>query len=188
MRRLLMLVSVLAFSLFLPFAAQESRTAGHIGTQAADGDSIDTLIAALYDTISGKAGVRDWDRFRGLFIDGGILTSTGIRPDGTQVLRQMSVEDYIKGSGTYFEKNNFFESEISRKVEVFGPIAHAFSTYETRREPDGTPVARGINSIQALHHDKGWRIVSIFWTGETNRNPIPGRRELHQDRDGSHRC
>ena len=157
----------------MPVAAQESRPAGHVGAQAADGDSIDTLIAALYDTISGKAGVRDWDRFRGLFIDGGILTSTNIRPDGTQRLRQMSVEDYITGSGSYFEKNDFFESEISRTLEVFGPIAHAFSTYETRRDPDASPVARGINSIQALHDDRGWRIVSIFWTGESNRNPIP---------------
>ncbi|MCH7546795.1 MAG: hypothetical protein IID30_10380 [Planctomycetes bacterium] len=151
----------------------ESRPAGSSGTKAADGDSIDTLIAALYDTISGPAGVRDWDRFRELFIDGGILTSTRIRPDGTQVLRQMSVEDYIEGSGEYFEKNDFFESEISRKVDVFGSIAHAFSTYETRREPDAIPVARGINSFQAMHDDKGWRIVSIFWTGESDRNPIP---------------
>lgn len=140
---------------------------------AADSDSIDTLIAALYDTISGPAGVRDWDRFRGLFIDGGILISTGIRPDGTQVLRQMSVEDYIQGSGSYFEKDDFFESEISRKVDVFGSIAHAFSTCETRREPDAIPVARGINSLQAMHDDKGWRIVSIFWMGESDRNPIP---------------
>lgn len=140
---------------------------------AADSDSIDTQIAALYDTISGPAGVRDWDRFRGLFIDGGILISTGIRPDGTQVLRQMSVEDYIQVSGSYFEKDDFFESEISRKVDVFGSIAHAFSTYETRREPDAIPVARGINSLQAMHDDKGWRIVSIFWTGESDRNPIP---------------
>ena len=58
------------------------RPAGHAGVMAADSDSIDTLIAALYDTISGPAGVRDWDWFRELFIDGGILISTGIRPDG----------------------------------------------------------------------------------------------------------
>ena len=95
-------------------------------------------------------------------------------PSGwTQVLRQMSVEDYIQGSGSYFEKDDFFESEISRKVDVFGSIAHAFSTYETRREPDAIPVARGINSLQAMHDDKGWRIVSIFWMGESDRNPIP---------------
>lgn len=173
MRRLLMLVTVLALFLILPAIAQESRPSHNAVMKASDGDSIDTLIAALYDTISGPAGVRDWDRFRGLFVEGGILTSTGIRPDGTQVLRQMSVEDYIEGSGPYFEKNDFFESELSRKLEVFGPIAHAFSTYETRREVDATPIARGINSIQALHSEKGWRIVSIFWTGETDRNPIP---------------
>ncbi|MCH7603069.1 MAG: hypothetical protein IIB54_09905 [Planctomycetes bacterium] len=58
-------------------------------------------------------------------------------------------------------------------MDVFGSIAHAFSTYETRREPDAIPVARGINSLQAMHDDKGWRIVSIFWTGESDRNPIP---------------
>jgi hypothetical protein len=47
-----------------------------------------------------------------------------------------------------FEKNGFYEKEIARRVEQFSQIAHVWSTYESRHNPDGTkPFIRGINSI-----------------------------------------
>src|SRR5689334_2117853 len=52
----------------------------------ADVASIDSIIAALYDVISGPAGKkRDWDRFRSLFFPGARLIPTGARrPPGTK--------------------------------------------------------------------------------------------------------
>ena len=37
---------------------------------AADGDSVETVVRAVYDSISGPAGPRDWARFRSLFAAG----------------------------------------------------------------------------------------------------------------------
>ncbi len=48
----------------------------------ADVATMDAIVAAVYDVISGPAGKRDWDRFRSLFIPGARLIPTGPRPTG----------------------------------------------------------------------------------------------------------
>ena len=51
--------------------------AGHPDWPAAknpgDVDTVDHLVASLYDVVSGPAGQRDWDRFRALFVPDGRL-------------------------------------------------------------------------------------------------------------------
>jgi hypothetical protein len=137
--------------------------------------SIDAIIHAVYDVISGDSAVkRNWDRMRTLFIPEARMMSTGIRPDGTARYRAMTVEDYISLSGPILEKNGFFETELVRKTEQFGNIAHAFSTYQSKhKQADEKPFARGINSIQLMFDGKRWWIVSIYWTGESPTNPLP---------------
>ena len=142
---------------------------------ATDVESVDAIIAALYDVISGPAGAkRDWDRMRSLFIPEGRLVPTFKNQQGQVGYRWWSVNDYINTAGSNLEKNGFFEIEISRKQETYGTIVHLFSTYESRRnEDDPEPFARGINSIQLMNDGSRWWIVSVFWLGETDDNPIP---------------
>ena len=65
-------------------------------------------------------------------------------------------------------------TETARRVETYGHIAHAWSTYESRHKAeDPEPFARGINSIQLMHDGARWWIVTIFWEAETPENPIP---------------
>ena len=72
------------------------------------------------------------------------------------------------------EKEGFFESELARRVETYGHIAHVFSTYESRHSPkDPKPFMRGINSFQLLNDGKRWWVVTIYWEGETPENPLP---------------
>ena len=144
------------------------------GARAADVATMDSTIAALYDSISGPAGKRDWDRFRSLFAPGARLIANGVRPTGEVVSRVMTVDDYAERNGPFFEKNGFFEREISRRIEKFGNIAHAFSTYDSRHaKDDAKPFARGINSIQLMNDGKRWWIVTVFWQGEDEKNPLP---------------
>ena len=155
----------------LPLAADS------IAPDKKDVGSIDGIISALYDVISGPAGQkRNWDRTRTLFIPEGRLISTGIRADGTGGKRVMSVEDYINSSGPFLEKNGFFESEIGRKVDQFGGIVQVFSTYESKKTlADEKPFMRGINSIQLWNDGARWWIVTIFWQSETPQHPIPAK-------------
>jgi hypothetical protein len=141
----------------------------------ADVATMDAIIAAVYDVISGPAkSARNWDRFRSLFVPGARLIPTSRRPTGEVATRVMSPEDYIQRSGPFLEQNGFFEREISKRVEKFGNIAHIFSTYETRRaREEEKPFLRGINSFQLMNDGKRWWIVTIFWQAEDDKNPLP---------------
>jgi hypothetical protein len=141
----------------------------------ADVSSLDAIIAALYDVISGPAGQqRNWDRMRSLFIPGARLIPSTPAPDGKVTPRVLDVEGYIGRAGPNLEKNGFFEREISRKTDTFGSVTHAFSTYESRRtKEDAKPFARGINSIQLVNDGTRWWVVTIFWDAERPNNPIP---------------
>src|SRR2546430_1809238 len=95
--------------------------------------TMDAIVAAVYDVISGPAGQkRNWDRFRSLFIPGARLIPTGRRQTGEVGSRVLTPEDYVTRSSPLLEQNGFFEREVSRRVAKFGNIAHAFSTYESR--------------------------------------------------------
>jgi hypothetical protein len=156
-------------------AKNEKSHASHSSAapRATDVGSRDAIVAALYDSISGPAGDRDWERFRSLFIPEAQLIASFKKKDGTLGYKAMTVQGYIDGSGKYFKEHAFYEREISRKIETFGSITHIFSTYESRNSADGKPFERGINSIQLLNDGSRWWIVDVYWTGETPENPIP---------------
>ena len=139
---------------------------------SADTDSIESVVKAVYETISGPAGPRNWTRFRSLFADGGRLIAMRTTAEGT-VPSMMSPEDYEKRTTPNFEKNGFFEVAVAQRVETFGAIAHVFSTYESRRAPGEKPFARGINSFQLVRHGNAWKVMTILWDSEREGNPIP---------------
>src|SRR5580704_1234026 len=138
-----------------------------------DVKSVDSLLAALYDVISGPAGEREWNRFRSLFMPNARLTSAEKTPDGAVRVRPSSVEDYVRLGGNYFLKNGFFEKPIVSRVETFGNVAQVFSSYESRHAPGEAPFARGINSLQMLYDGKRWWVVNILWDEERPDNPLP---------------
>jgi hypothetical protein len=156
--------------------SQQSAADPFAGVPAAkpgDVNSIDHILAALYDVISGPPGPRDWDRFRSLFIPTARLTSATKAPDGSLRVHPNTVEDYATRGGAYFLKNGFFEKSIVNRVFTFGNIAQVLSSYESRHALGETPFARGINGIQLLNDGKRWWIVSIFWDEERPDNPLP---------------
>jgi len=146
-----------------------------LGARPEDVASMDAILAALYDVISGPAGQhRDWDRMRALFAPGARLIPTVYRPDSVPALRLWDVEQYVTQVGPRLESSGFFEREISRRVERYGGVVHVFSTYESRRaSADPTPFARGINSIQLWFDGRRWWVVTVYWESERPNNPIP---------------
>jgi hypothetical protein len=143
----------------------------------ADVESVDAILTAVYAVISGPAGtVRDWDRFRSLFLPEAKLVPAFKRAGEEKAsYRALTPEDYITLSGPTLEKGGFFEQEVHRVVDQFGPAAQVFSTYESRRGIEDKPFARGINSFQLFHDGERWWILSIFWSSERPDLPIPER-------------
>jgi len=142
----------------------------------ADVSSIDRIMKAVYDVISGDAGQkRDWDRFRTLFHKDARMIPTGKNPTtGVVGARALTPEDYVKRNEPFFAKEGFYEREKARRVETYGNIAHVFSTYESFHSlADKKPFMRGINSFQLLNDGKRWWVITIYWQGETPENPIP---------------
>jgi hypothetical protein len=138
-----------------------------------DVNSIDHIMFAIYDVISGPPGQRDWNRFRSLFVPEGRLTST-VKREGSDSVRLFTVDDYVNGAGKYFLTNGFFESAIVNKVQRFGNVAQVFSSYQSRHAAaDAKPFTRGINSMQLFYDGKRWWVLSILWDEESPSNPLP---------------
>lgn len=165
---LLLALALSAGALAPPAAAQSPRPA--------DVESLDGIVAALYESISGPAGeARDWDRLRSLFLPGARMIPTGPRPEGRHGARILTVEEYVTQVGPNLERVGFREREIARVTERFGGIAHAFSSYEGTVEAEPGRPMRGINSIQLMNDGERWWVVTIFWDAERPENPLPER-------------
>jgi hypothetical protein len=144
------------------------------GRDDSDAASIDGVVRALYEVISGPAGApRDWDRERNLFFPGARLVPTRLGPDGLPIADVFDLEGYIASRTPMFEKDSFFETEVGRRTFVFGNIAHVLSSYELSRAPGEKPFVRGVNSIQLYNDGKRWWVVSIAWDSERPGNPLP---------------
>ena len=141
----------------------------------ADVKSIDSIVAALYEVISGPANQkRDWNRFRSLFWPGARLMPLAKPPDKPGLLvRMLTVEDYISRTEPFFAKEGFFESGLANRVDQWAHIAQVFSTYESRHAKGEKPFARGINSIQVFNDGQRWWVLSILWENESEPNPLP---------------
>ncbi|MCU1287782.1 MAG: hypothetical protein JWN60_11 [Acidobacteria bacterium] len=171
MKKILIITFILVFSLNLMAQTSESRQAN-----PTDVASIDAIMKAVYEVISGNAGQkRDWDRFHTLFHKDARMIPTGVNPNtGIATARALTPEDYIKRTESVFAKEGFYEKEKARRTEIYGNIAHVFSTYEAFHSlSDKKPFIRGINSFQLLNDGKRWWVLTIYWQGETPENPIP---------------
>jgi hypothetical protein len=142
-----------------------------------DVESIDAIIAAAYDVISGPGDKkRDWNRERSLFYPSARIIPTASVPGRNDVdlkPQLLDVEGYIARAEPLLHKG-FYEKEVARRTEQFDCIAHVWSTYESRHDPtDPEPFMRGINSIQLFNDGKRWWIVSIYWQHESERHSVP---------------
>jgi hypothetical protein len=146
----------------------------------ADVQTVDGLIAALYDVISGPAGKpRDWDRFRSLFLPDGRLgvirhpplAQTKSIPEDVVFL---TPQDYIDRDDPFFKSNGFFERGIANRVEEFGNLVSVWSTYESRHTADDPKAfVRGINSLQIVKAQGRYWVASIIWDDERSGATLP---------------
>lgn len=135
----------------------------------ADVESPEAIVEAAYRAISGPAGEEpDWDRLRSLCLPEARLVQTG-RTGSVPIYRVRTVEEFIDPGP---RDQAFYEDELHSVTQRYGDIAHVFSSYASRRSPEGEPFSRGINSFQLWFDGDRWWIVDIFWHAGA---PIPER-------------
>src|ERR1700750_1176606 len=95
-----------------------------------DVESIDAIIPAAYDVISGPgAKKRAWNVERSFFYRGALIIPPARGPGRNDVdlePQMLDVEDYIARVEPLLQKG-FYEKEIARRSEQFGRIAHVWS-------------------------------------------------------------
>ena len=173
------LALVLSASLFAQTAGTARKAAPPAG--AADGASVDSILAALYESVShGPDAEANWDRLRSITLPVGMfIPPKKPSEDIFTVLDVDAFQDRVrKGAEAMKAKGEsstgFVEREVSRHTDCFGNVCQIFSTYEGRRAAsDEKPFVRGINSIQLVKDGRRWWIASVVWDTERADNPIP---------------
>jgi|TARA_B100000315_G_C14393190_1_gene502988 hypothetical protein len=137
---------------------------------ANDTKTIKNLTAALYEAICFDADrPQDWDRISNLVIPEGRF---GFSMGNPFVF--LTLDDFKEFATEHMKaaEEKFIEEEISQVVLEFGCIAHVSSSYSGVYD-DGKLIRRGINSIQLMHEDDRWWLVSMIWDDESPENPLP---------------
>jgi hypothetical protein len=143
-----------------------------IAADPKDVSTIDAIVRAFYETISGPKGQpRQWGRDRTLYMPGVRYVGMNER-DGKISAGIMTHQQYVNATNGSFVTEGFHEHEINRIVKRFGNIAHVFSVYEFTND-DKTERGRGVNSIELYWDGWRWWIAFASWDEERPGNPIP---------------
>lgn len=137
--------------------------------------TIDGIINAMYECISGPKGTPgDWERDRSLHHPKALLIPAKQAPGGP-ASGVMDFDAFVASRGAYLKDNDFYEVEIGRREFRFGVIANVLSSYEARTAPapDGKILRRGVNSIQLMHENGRWWILSTLWDNEREGVTLP---------------
>ena len=129
-------------------------------------DELERLTRAFFAAVSFEAGERpDYDAIRALFIPAGLLIrNTDDAPEVTTVDEFIAPRAALVESGAL---TSFYEGELGAVDEVFGTVAHRFSSYEKRGVQNGAAFeARGAISTQFVLTPDGWRMSSMAWDDE----------------------
>ena len=171
--------ALLPISVLLPamLAAQAPR-GRHVDVppaapRAADVATVDGIVRAYYDVITGPAGApRQWSRDRSLYIPDLRFVATGVAR-GRPYAHVMTHQEFVDQADSGMVRDGFFEHEIHRLTRAYGNIVQVFSTYEERRTADGPALGRGINALQLFWDGTRWWVASAIWFEEDPERPIP---------------
>jgi hypothetical protein len=144
-----------------------------IEARAEDVGTIEGIVMASYETISGGVGVaRQWGRDRTLFDPNS--RSVAIHVDaktGAIKTESMTEQDFADRSDASLVKDGFTERELKHVIKRFGNVATVLSSYEG--SASGKVLERGVNIFQLYFDGKRWWILSMVWDEERPGNPIP---------------
>lgn len=139
-----------------------------------DVSTIEGIVKASYETISGGAGVpRDWGRDRTLFDPNSRSVAVSVNPKtGAVRTHGMTEQQFADESDASTVKDGFTEREIKHVIQRFGNVATVLSSYEGS-DAAGKSKTRGVNIFQLYFDGKRWWILSMVWDEERPGNPIP---------------
>jgi hypothetical protein len=129
--------------------------------------SIDGIIQAYYEVVSGPAGEpADIERDRSLHHPNAWVAIAGADSTGSPVVNVMSLDEF-HGDGSP-RADPFWEWETDREVQRSGNMVHVWSSYASSRTPGGDPFDRGVNSITLFWDGIRWWVMGWMFDGTAN--------------------
>ncbi|MDG1437870.1 MAG: hypothetical protein P8P98_02765 [Emcibacteraceae bacterium] len=135
-----------------------------------DTASIDGVMKAYYEAVSGHPGKRDVARILNLYAPNAKLN---VNVTGGKPVHGI-VEEVVMGDRFQNINTEFFEREISRDEHRFGNLANVISTYGISDAMENTNyTARGITLFQMYYAGDRWWVLSSVWQRESDDLPLP---------------
>jgi len=161
--------------------AQNSKTpsikhveVASITARSEDVSSIDGIMKAYYETISGPAGQpREWSRERTLWMPGAQIVLITEDEKGNRAPQMMTHDEFVDLADLFAVKNGFFEREIHRTTHRYADWAHIVSTSEARATPTGPVTGHGIDNVELFWDGKRWWITQNSIVSERAKEPLP---------------
>lgn len=136
---------------------------------------LEMLIAEFFRAVSfGTGEAPAYGKILALFVpDGKLINNGSVIPEVSTIDQFIASRRQTVDSGTL---TSFKENETAEITEIFGNVAHRFSTYTKRSTVDGVAVeGRGLISTQFIRTPSGWKITSMAWDDERPGFSIPAR-------------
>ena len=124
-----------------------------------DVSTIDGIIRAYYEVVSGPVGgFDDDDRDRTLHHPDAQITLVSRDESGNVVVAVMTLAELHGEREARAE--DFWEWEISRRVERHGNMVHVWSSYASGPVTGETPTSGGVSSVTLLWDGDRWWIMN----------------------------
>lgn len=166
------------FLLLAPICSAQSVVVKTVLPKDEDVKTLDGLIRAFYEVVNGAPEEpRQWDRDRTLYVPWIRFIATSIDKDKKVKTNIWTHQEYVEATEPLV-KAGFKEWEVSRKVSVYGNVAHIDSVYEgesTSAESGELYKFGGLNSLEAYFDGERWWISSVSWMSSSPDHPIPER-------------
>lgn len=140
-----------------------------------DVSSIEAIVKASYETISGGVGVpRQWGRDETLFDPSARFVAVERDPKSGAIAATITThQEFVDEFDEPGVKEGFTERELGHKIQRYGNVATVLSSYEGKNASTGKVITRGVNIFQLYFDGNRWWILSMVWDQETPTNPIP---------------
>ena len=143
----------------VPLGAQEARPE--------DVSSIDGIIRAYYEVVSGPAGeVADVERDRTLHHPEAWIAIARTDSEGQPAVAVMTLDEYHGENRP--RQQGFWEWETDRVVSRSGNMVHVWSSYASARTEGGEPYTRGVNSLTLFHDGTRWWVMGWMFDAAGN--------------------
>lgn len=165
--------AVLVIGFVLSAASPRALMAQLPAPDSADVNTIEGIVRAYYEVISGPPGApRQWRRDSTLYMPAATFVAMDVR-NGKPIASVMTPEEFRQRTNASFVKNGFFETEIGSRIERFGNVAQVRSAYETRQVYGGPVTGRGVNYLMVYWDGTRWWIAGAVWDDERPGTTLP---------------